>query len=66
MRTNTIKKDQDLIVGYQVSGKEWRIRINGIEHPSDFVSRSDIAEWVENMQMNGLYEGYALTFRGNA
>lgn len=39
---------------------EFRILIQGKEHPSGFLSKSDCRMWVANMWENGLYVGLPL------
>lgn len=60
---NNQKNGSGTIYGFQESAKVWRIAIDGKMHPSDFVNQADIREWVRNMQENGMYEGYVLSFR---
>lgn len=55
------------IICHSVGPKEWRIIIDGKQHPSDFVSSRDCRIWVGVMWDAGLYAGrplYIMTATG--
>ena len=53
---------QHEIIGYQDNRGIWRIAIDGVQHTTDFKSKEDIRMWLHNLQHNGLYPGYSLSF----
>jgi len=48
------------IIAYREGNRDWYITIDGRRHPSDFVSVTDIREWVGTMQAAGIYTGRSL------
>lgn len=51
------------IVAYQVGQRAWKIKVDGKNKCIDFVSASDVCEWLGNLQSHGLYKGYSLFAR---
>ena len=56
-----MKKSKE-IIGYRDNRGIWRVAIDGIQHPTDFISTNDIREWLRNLQAGGLYTDYSLYF----
>ena len=54
---NNSESTKFAIVCYKVAEKKWRIRIDGVQHPSEFTSEKDCRLWCGAMQENGLYTG---------
>ena len=55
-----IQAPEKSIVCYPIGEKQWRINIDGKQHPSDFVSARDCRIWVGVMWDAGLYTGRPL------
>lgn len=57
-----MEQEIKLIEAFPDGTNRWRIRKDGRLSTTDFVSREDVIEWLDNLQAHGMYRDYELTF----